>query len=275
MRRVILSRKGFDSDSGGGPSPILPDARLVSLPIPSSDQDRYGSVLYENGRSIGDLMNALGYEARPDKGCHLDPDLVHLSKSRTEGWRPNLGQRGSSQTHLANRRVGVGDLFLFFGWYRPTTLVDGKLRWELGAHRDWHVIYGYLEIGDVLLADEDADLPSWLTDHPHASAWRRKSANNTIYIASERLAIDPRYAGGGTFRYEDSLRLTKSGMSRTRWNLDPGIFQDAPFSFHTEASWKGNYFQSTARGQEFVIQANEKVKGWVKSLFGRATMRSI
>ena len=267
MRRVILSRKGFDSSSGGGPSPILPDGRLVSLPIPSSDQDRYSSVLYDKGQSLGDLMDALGYEAPPANCCHLDPDLVRLSKPREEGWRPNFGQRGSAQTHLANGEVGVGDLFLFFGWYRRTTLVDGRPRWERSAHRDWHVIYGYLEIGAVLRADDKAELPSWLADHPHAIGRRRKTANNTIYVASERLTLDPRYAGGGTFRYEDSLRLTKEGMSRTRWNLDPAVFKDVPMSFHTEAAWKDNYFQSTARGQEFVIHANDKVRGWVKSLF--------
>ena len=33
--KVILSRKGFDSSYGGIPSPILPDGRLVSFPIPS------------------------------------------------------------------------------------------------------------------------------------------------------------------------------------------------------------------------------------------------
>ncbi len=34
IRRVILSRKGVDSAAGGRPSPILPDGRLFSLPIP-------------------------------------------------------------------------------------------------------------------------------------------------------------------------------------------------------------------------------------------------
>ena len=33
--KVILSRKGFDSQYGGMPSPILPDGTLLSLPIPS------------------------------------------------------------------------------------------------------------------------------------------------------------------------------------------------------------------------------------------------
>ena len=32
--KVVLSRKGFDSASGGCPSPILPDGTLLSLPIP-------------------------------------------------------------------------------------------------------------------------------------------------------------------------------------------------------------------------------------------------
>jgi Nucleotide modification associated domain 3 len=32
--KLILSRKGFDSSHGGGPSPIRPDGRLLSFPIP-------------------------------------------------------------------------------------------------------------------------------------------------------------------------------------------------------------------------------------------------
>ena len=36
MRRIILSRKGFDSSSGGVASPIFSDGSLCSLPIPFS-----------------------------------------------------------------------------------------------------------------------------------------------------------------------------------------------------------------------------------------------
>jgi Nucleotide modification associated domain 3 len=32
--RLVLSRKGFDFDFGGQPSPILPDGQMVSLPSP-------------------------------------------------------------------------------------------------------------------------------------------------------------------------------------------------------------------------------------------------
>ena len=220
-----------------------------------------------DGRSIGALMEELGYEGRLQRGCHLDPDLLKSSKTRKDGWKPNLGQRGSAQTHLANMKVGVGDLFLFFGWYRMTQLVDGRLRWVRGAHCDWHVIFGYLEVGEVLSANDSVELPGWLADHPHAAGKRRETENNTIYVASERLAIDQQRPGGGTFRYKEALRLTKDGMSRTRWNLDPRIFLGAPISFHTEAAWKGDYFQSTARGQEFAIRANDGVREWVKRLF--------
>ncbi|MBK6960624.1 MAG: hypothetical protein IPH23_05180 [Gammaproteobacteria bacterium] len=33
-----LQQKGFDSSSGGKPSPILPDGRMVSLPILTSSR---------------------------------------------------------------------------------------------------------------------------------------------------------------------------------------------------------------------------------------------
>jgi hypothetical protein len=50
LMKVILSRKGFDSASGGMPSPILPDGTLISLPIPC---DRPGSgVPYASIRAV-------------------------------------------------------------------------------------------------------------------------------------------------------------------------------------------------------------------------------
>ncbi|HSR53217.1 MAG TPA: hypothetical protein VLV83_20525, partial [Acidobacteriota bacterium] len=32
--KLSLSKKGFDTENGGGPSPILRDGRMVPLPIP-------------------------------------------------------------------------------------------------------------------------------------------------------------------------------------------------------------------------------------------------
>ncbi len=42
--KLILSRKGFDSSSGGVPSPIFSDGRMLSLPIPEQDEWAEASV---------------------------------------------------------------------------------------------------------------------------------------------------------------------------------------------------------------------------------------
>jgi len=38
--KIILSRKGFDSANGGMASPIFPDGRLISLPIPEDPKKK-------------------------------------------------------------------------------------------------------------------------------------------------------------------------------------------------------------------------------------------
>ena len=57
--KVILSRKGFDSQYGGMPSPILPDGTMLSLPIPSKDDNIKYSDLNWNGKSYYDLIHEL------------------------------------------------------------------------------------------------------------------------------------------------------------------------------------------------------------------------
>ena len=38
--KIILSRKGFDSSWGGCPSPVLPDGTMLSMPIPTNEDNR-------------------------------------------------------------------------------------------------------------------------------------------------------------------------------------------------------------------------------------------
>ncbi|WP_048131636.1 Nmad3 family putative nucleotide modification protein [Methanothrix soehngenii] len=46
IMKVILSRKGFDSEFGGYPSPILPNGQMISLPIPDQNEElRYSDVM--------------------------------------------------------------------------------------------------------------------------------------------------------------------------------------------------------------------------------------
>ena len=74
--KIILSRKGFDSRSGGVPSPIFSNGRMVPLPVPDKQSRiKYGDVRL-NGYDLGNLVDSLTKGAvSPDERVHLDPDL--------------------------------------------------------------------------------------------------------------------------------------------------------------------------------------------------------
>jgi hypothetical protein len=40
-------------------------------------------------------------------------------------------------------------------------------------------------------------------------------------------------------------------------------------SYHSNGNWQGWVFKSVTRGQEFVIQDNEKVEKWVQNLISK------
>ena len=70
--RIVLSRKGFDSVSGGGPSPVLEDGTMLSLPIPELPGQGYapGNLEEVNWRKYDDL--AL------DDGKHIHPAVLRM-----------------------------------------------------------------------------------------------------------------------------------------------------------------------------------------------------
>ena len=87
--KIIFSRKGFDLQFGGFPSPILPDGRLVSLPIPNKRDDvSYSDLLLSEGENYYNLMMDLKGKVKYDNSwldlkkntkCHLDPDLYRTA----------------------------------------------------------------------------------------------------------------------------------------------------------------------------------------------------
>jgi hypothetical protein len=204
----------------------------------------------------------------PTTTCHLDPDLVKDVIPRKPGWRPLFGQVGAPQTHLENQGIQVGDVFLFFGWFRRTKEIDGKLKFEAGEWKQGkHVIFGYLQVGEILNVRMDTKVPAWMQYHPHFESFRRKKKNNTIYVARETLSWDESITGAGVFNYSDNLVLTKPGCSRSKWVL-PDIFKELKISHHSSKSWKHDYFQSAAIGQEFVVEESKEVERWVEKLVG-------
>ena len=271
--RLILSRKGFDSASGGCPSPILPDGSMIALPIPDRrSPTRYGDLTWV-GHDLGEVVERLtrGKVKRGD-GAHLDPDLRPELLERPAGWRPVLGQTGASQAHLENQAVGIGDVFLFWGLFRE---VDEAFRWR-GPRR--HVIWGWLEVGEILRADRvPSDGPPWLTQSRHPHLGRSADARNTLYVAAERAGGAP---GAGVFeRISPERILTAPGsVGPSTWSLptwmDPA--GRTPLSYHRSASrWirrgENVLLESARRGQEFVLQTAEypQAHEWIRSLVDR------
>ena len=266
--KVILSRKGFDSGAGGCASPILPDGTMLSLPIPDeSGKYTYEELSLPDVGHYSDILQSLNPK-NTDTLCHLDPDIRIGIRKAPSNWRPAFGQISAAQTHLDGYDVNVGDLFLFFGWFRKTEYHDGKLRFVKDAP-DVQAIYGYLQIGEVLKGVEVKKCP-W---HPHADdshIYNGNGAitNNTIYVASEQLVIDgvdTGIPGSGTLAFSEDRVLTANGQSRTRWKLNE-VLRMVRLSYHDETCVKDDYFQSRSRGQEFVFDEDSRATNWAKSL---------
>ena len=110
VRRIILSRKGFDSNAGGGPSIILKDKRIFSIPIPQSypSPSKYKDLIFD-GVKVTDLLLMTSTNVNQNDYCHFDP---YLKKDFGI-----FGQAGTSQSELKNNRVLSGDLFLFRAYF--------------------------------------------------------------------------------------------------------------------------------------------------------------
>lgn len=275
--RVILSRKGFDSASGGLPSPITPEWRARSLPIPHRDATRYCDIGGDIPMWIEALAGSRGIEVQTR--CHLDPDLDPANLPRLPGWRPCFGQASAAAKHLHDQGVGLGDLFLFFGWFRHVECTSyGGYRYA-GPHS--HVLFGWLQIGEIVeVGDRTAETHPWLADHPHVAS-RNWEGCNTVYVAAEQLVLPSGptgLPGGGTF--EDVLAshvLTKPGANRTTWLLPSFMAEDGVrLSYHENRSlWRPEEkeceLQSMSRGQEFVLHTPDRLRSslsaWLDEVF--------
>lgn len=287
--KVILSRKGFDSRSGGFPSPVFPDNSLVSLPIPATSSPlNYSKILF-HGSDLGTLVNSLtAGKIKGENNAHIDPDLDCSAVSgRLKNWLPAFGAGQSARTHLAKNKVTAGDLFLFFGWFR---------RVEINAMGDYfyspsapqiHAIFGWLQIGEILHVGSNgaAALAAkpWLRDHPHVSG--KWPPNNTIFIAADKLEIPGcdlgrQLPGGGVFELlSDERVLTHPGQkNRSVWCLPdafaPGSGSTLSCHHNTNRWHKSNLtgyakLKTVPQGQEFVLKTNneESLYEWLKCIF--------
>lgn len=291
--KVVLSRKGFDSSNGRVPSPIFPDGRMLSLPIPArNDAFRLGDLRFGDV-DVARLASAL--KARRGKSefmdaatpVHLDPDIHAELVPRSLDWRPALGQSGAAQSHLANQGVNEGDLFLFYGWFREIEHREDSHAYRSGA-ADRHVIFGWLQVGSIWNINEQRDAllakHPGVRQHPHLARLPKyeEKASNVLYVAADKLRVPGLPSldlpGAGVFGRLASQRvLTAPGMSRRYWRL-PGWFynQGRPqLSYHLDpALWTDEgetaLVRSAAIGQEFVLQSEDgdAMAQWLKGIFG-------
>lgn len=260
--KVILSRKGFDNQYGGQPSPILPDGTLLSLPIPAKNEKVRFSEIYYNEKSYLEIIKELKENAKikDDYVCHLDPDIRFIKERNIKNWRPLFGQASSALGHLDKQQVGVGDIFLFFGSFRKAEIHNNRLQYVKTAP-EVHLIFAFLQVGKIYRNT----FPESILYHPHTGSNFKKQSNNAIFESTENLSFINGVRGAGNLKFLDNLILTKSGYSKSKWEL-PDIFKNLEMSYHSENSFKEDYFQSAAKGQEFVIKEGEKLIPWMTEL---------
>lgn len=225
--RIIFSRKGFDTGSGGAPSPII-EGRPISLPIPT----RRRSTTSYRDLGLGDLVQQVTRgRIDPDHLCHEDPMFF--------GGRCLFGQCGAAQSHLRRQGVGLGDVFLFFGLFAD----------EFSGERH-HRLFGYMCIESMLegamLRPDHEMLDAAPRAHPHTIGdW---NANNCIYVGPATVAshADPR------------LRLTTEGGPLRLWDV-PRWLAEMGLSYHGRAErWTDEgRLEIVSRGQEFVADIGE------------------
>lgn len=282
-KRLVLSRKGFDSGYGRMPSPILPDGRLLPLPIPSRHDTFKLGDLNAHGLDLAPLLDDLSKgEHSLDTLVHMDPDLDRSPRLRLPGWRPALGQTGTAQSHLSAQGVGPGDVFLFFGWFRQAERSLGRWRFARNAP-NLHVIFGWLEIDEVLPIVEQRieclERRPWIADHPHvANPAHYTDKRNTLYIARQHSAYASGCSGGGVFlQLTPSLQLTAvASKTRSVWSLPSWFYPTeglSKLSYHSDLSrWtdEGDRCQvkTVAKGQEFVLglSGRKQSADWLNQL---------
>lgn len=261
--KIILSRKGFDLTYGGQPSPILPDGTLLSFPIPIENDRWFYDQIFYNRKSYLDIIKELKPKSKisKERTCHLDPDIRKSATQRAKDWKAIFGQCDAAQGHLINQGIELNDIFLFFGWFKLTEIIDGHLKYVKGAP-DLHIMYGYLQIGEIYKCGDN--FPEYTKTHSHVIDNYADKKSNCIYVANDKLSINNKFNGWGCFKFDKSLVLTKEGKTKGKWEL-PDMFKGLAISYHPNP-FKEDYFQSADIGQEFVIEEKEEVEQLVQQL---------
>ena len=281
---IIFSRKGFDSSSGGMPSPILPDGTLLSFPIPADfGPSRFCDLKAPDGQTYSKYLRELGWNVKRHRlawrqggaVCHADPDLRVEACARPKNWRPAFGQVGVGQTQLARYEITKGDVFLFFGLFRHAERHGGRLQF-MPRTKPIHAIYGWLTVDGIADLSTDTERSSalkqwpWLAQHPHAcdpAQWARRitrSGPNRIYVGKP--------SASGPLPFSASRVLTRDGLSASRWRRFPWLAENENARFsrcNAPSLLHDDYLDThTGRWQELVLTSRDypQVTPWLNEV---------
>lgn len=265
--KIILSRKGFDGNTGGIASPILPDGTLLSMPIPSVDGVPYSCLEYNNV-VYSKILEDLGHKGCKGN-CHVDPDMRDNIRSNVIAeWKPAFGQIDTAQGYLHNAGVKKDDIFLFFGWFRRVELKDGKYKYVSKNAKDFYlgnemqIVFAYLQIGDIITDPTMIKKYSW---HPHVDNSRLYNKTNALYVPRDALSFSNKLPGYGTLNYDIKRVLTKEGCTPAIWNEYRFCMPDMVIGKRkNSAKEKGLYYQG--QWQELVIKDNDEAVKWAQRI---------
>jgi len=261
MKRIILSRKGFDSSAGGVASPIFKDGSIFSIPIPqkSPSPTKYKDLNFNGITGKDILQEASVKKVGPESYCHFDPLLTEEIGI--------FGQASSSQTELKKQQVSVGDLFLFFGWFKQFATKG----------RDIHHLFGWLQIEKIIEGTDNIVkyLDNVGMQHPHGFGDVSRYSNNTIYIGKQNLTFGNKITeikGYGLFKKtHKDLILTEENSTRSKWKMSEKHFSNTNNLFLNRLKWKDEkncLVDCLGYGQEFILNAekNPKIIDWAREL---------
>jgi hypothetical protein len=282
-KRIVLSRKGFDTTRGGGGgcSPVF-DGRPFSIPIPQSDGEgryltggtTYGSLSlppdvakWTDVENVGDLLKLLGRRnVSSNHAVHLDPDIrPEIRPLNFVSRKAIFGQDGASLTELTSNSVSEGTLFLFFGLFQPVEKrSSGSLRF---AGKRQHIIWGWMQVGKMFSIQEGIVVPDWVAHHPHITYRHLMKQKNALYIATDKPTLSG-IASFGEFSGSSNSRVLSIPCNQCRcdyWNLPSEVMDGAmnrhgnPLPCHANHDLPDGYSgrNYTGQGQEFVFDTSK------------------
>jgi len=245
----------MDASSGGFASPIFPDHTMHSIPIWGGETSphKYGDLAFKyQNQPLHTVMNDFTNQFRTweNVGCHHDPMLFESPKCLV------LGQADRAEGHLRNQGVGVGDLFLFFGWFRQIEYRDERWSYVKDAP-DVHQIWAFMKVEKKLAIDSDANklavLESFpfLSEHPHIKRLKTGDKKESIYVSGQHELL--------TYAQDRCLTDIKKYQGRSTWRL-PAVFNQPKAFSHLkifESDVDDVVIRYRGFGQEFVLDLDK------------------